>query len=216
MTIQSISLNLSGKNINFGKKHKKEYIRQTETRNTQKVPAAKLYPAMLAMAGLMTLNGCSEDYKKFKDVDNLKNEYYETGNKNAKEKTLALENIKTFSITNNKDSISTENKYFKFNAIRIKSDDHTLVFSNGERKEDGKKFSAISKYDQNGKILNTIISDPDTDEKFIVRYKDNGKIETVKNKNGEDVKDKDLSALGIFLLFIIAGGLFMMSKPINK
>lgn len=212
MPIQSIGLNLSGRNVSFGKKHKKEVSHSLETPHTQKIPTSKLYPAMLAMAGLMTLNGCSDDYNNFNEINNLKNEYFDINNIHSKEDAFALENIKIYNLSNAKDSIYSENKNFKYSAVRVKSIDHTTIFADGERKADGRKFTVISKYDKDGHLLNSIISDPDTEEKFFVKYNEDGKIDTLKNKNGEEIDDEEKRAFAVFIGILAAGCITLFSR----
>lgn len=212
MTIQSIkNYNFSQKNITFAKRHKKDVNKNIDSKAIENsVPSYKLVPAMMALAGLTTLNSCSDDIL-YREMDDFKNEVFEEITTN--EKNLSKINEKTFVFSNEQDSVFKETEDYKYSHHRIKSTDHTRVFGDILRKQDGKELHFINVYDEQEKLTSTTLKDPKTNETFYVSYSQ-GFFDKVKDKNGNELPS---SKYGDYLaILLLAAGLYGAGHAVSK
>lgn len=217
MKIQSMKNYSTPKQQSFGHKPVETAKNETPKTYSKQVSISKMLPVMMAMSGLITLNSCSEDYCKYKELSILKNEFYKPNGMNIKEKMLSFDDINTFNINENKDSLSYENADFKFSEIKIKNEEGFTIFGNIEKKADGQKLSFISVYDKAGKKTADTIIDKEKNEKYYVNYDENGSISSIKNKLGEPLNDeKNAKTLALIALITVMIGSGFACADKNK
>lgn len=212
MSIKLIqNYNFSQKNISFSKKRSnKETSNLQNQKSGGAVPAHKLVPAMMALAGLTTLNGCSEDFT-YTDMRNFKNECFDAIQ--GSEKKLSEIEEKTFVLNTEKDSLYKETSDYKYRHLRIKSSDHTRVFGEIIRKKDDKALEFINVYDEEDKLTSSTLKDPKTNETFYVTY-ENGFFNKVTDKDGNELPS---SKYGDYLLILVmALGLYGVGRVVKE
>lgn len=208
MSIKSINnYNFSNSRISFAKKNEKNtHSKSNKANNSAEVPSYRMVPAMLALAGLTTLNSCSEDFK-YADMRTLNKEClrdFEVDNQN-----LNKVKEKTITINTEKDSLYKETDDYSYRHLRIKSHDHTRVFGEIIRKNDNTALEFVNVYDENDKLTSTTLKDPKTNETFYVTYK-KGFFDKVKDKDGNELPSSKYGDL--LAIILLAAGLYGAGK----
>lgn len=210
MKINTISnqIHINNNKQSFGAKHQKhENENNIKMSTSHRVSTAKMLPVMMAMAGLTTMNSCSEKDIKYADMRDFKYESFE--NLSLIEDSLANYEEKKIVLSTEKDSIFKETDKFKYSHARFKSQNQTRIFGEITRKTDNKTLKFINVYDKDGNILSSTLKDPKTKESFYINY-ENGFFKEIHDKDGKPLKDeKERIILGLLALAAAAGGYVM-------
>ncbi len=204
MLVSSVnSYRYSPKNTAFyAKKNKAHNLNYNK--DVKSASVDRLLPLMAAMSGAFALSGCSEDFSYY-NLNQLQEDCFESiGNY---QQGLPKIQEKTFVLSSIKDSVYKENDEYKYNHLRIKSPDHTTVFGEILRKEDGKQLKFVNVYNKNDILESTTLKDAKTGEKYYISY-EKGLFKEIHNDNGEELKGSKYSeVIGIFVMALLLGGL---------
>lgn len=202
MSIKSISnYNFSTNNISFSKRKDNNIpLGDTNSKEHKRpaVPAGKLVPAMIALAGVTTLSSCSEDLK-YNDMKSLEDNCFVSFDNNKK--NLSKIEEKLFVIDENTDSVFKETSEYKYSHIKIKSKDHSRVFGEIHRKIDGMKIEFVNVYDENDELTSSTLKDLKTKDTYYITY-NKGFLEKVTDKEGKELPG---SKYGKYIILMMLG-----------
>lgn len=169
------------------------------------VSPEKMLTALVALAGLTTLNSCQDDFK-YREMNNLKNKYFDS--LSEQEKQLSKSDEKTYVFDAQKDSLFKETDKYKYSHIRIKTPEKTTVFGNIMRKEDGKALKFINVYNKDNIIQSSTLKDPKTNDVFYAQYTNKGYLTAIHDKNGDELPSSRFGDVaGILMMAICLYGI---------